>query len=221
MDTATHAAHRPVRKGPRLAAAFLAAGLAAGAFPAAANQGHGGGDHHHPRHRVSVPLPAPALPPQLAEVREALRKYEDPVVAVRDGYLSTLGCVEYAEGTMGVHFLNVAHIGPTPDPFRPQILVYEPAEGGRLRLVAAEWLIPLATGVAERPSLFGRPFDGPMEGHEPLMPRELRHYDLHVWLFKENPAGLFNATNPAVGCAGHGYALMEAPTATVPHHHGR
>jgi hypothetical protein len=49
-----------------------------------------------------------------------------------------------------------------------------------------------------------------MEGHEPLMPRELHHYDLHVWLFKENPA---------VGCAGHAYALMEQPTATVQHHH--
>jgi hypothetical protein len=57
-----------------------------------------------------------------------------------------------------------------------------------------------------------------MEGHEPLMPRELHHYDLHVWLFKENPAGLFHWTNPTVGCAGHGYALMEQPTATVEHH---
>jgi hypothetical protein len=58
-----------------------------------------------------------------------------------------------------------------------------------------------------------------MEGHEPLMPRELHHYDLHVWLFKENPAGLFHWTNPAVGCAGHAYALMEQPTATVQHRH--
>lgn len=83
------------------------------------------------------------------------------------------------------------------------------------------WFVPLATGVKERPRLFGQPFDGPMEGHEPLMPRELHHYDLHVWLFKENPAGLFAATNPSVGCAGHGYALMEQPTAIVPHagHH--
>ena len=122
---------------------------------------------------------------------------------------------------MGVHFLNPALIAPTPDPLRPAILVYEPAEGGALRLVAAEWFIPLATGVAERPQLFGRPFDGPMEGHEPLMPRELHHYDLHVWLFKENPAGLFAATNPAVGCAGHPYALMEQPTAIVAHQHHR
>ena len=30
-----------------------------------------------------------------------------------------------------------------------------------------------------------------MEGHEPLMPHGMHHYDLHVWLWKENPAGLF------------------------------
>lgn len=219
MDDTTRTDAAPARRADRLAAALLAImGLAALTSFAAA---HGSGGEHHRHHRASTAMPEPALPPQLAEAREALRKYEDPVVAVRDGYLSTLGCVEYPEGGMGVHFLNPALIGPTPDPFRPQILVYEPAEGGKLRLVAAEWFVPLATGVTERPSIFGRPFDGPMEGHEPLMPRELHHYDLHVWLFKENPAGLFHWTNPTVGCAGHAYALMEQPTATVAHEHHR
>ncbi len=199
----------------RTAAALLAASLAlAPALPAAAQGVHG----HGPAHRASVPAPEPSLPADLAEVREALRKYADPLVAIRDGYASTLGCVAYPDGAMGVHFLNPALIGPTSDPFRPPLLVYEPAEEGRLRLVAAEWFVPLATGITERPRLFGRPFDGPMAGHEPLMPDGLHHYDLHVWLFKENPAGLFAAINPNVGCAGHPYALMEQPTAIVPHH---
>jgi len=207
---------RPARSTPRrLAASLLATALAAAtAVPAEAHDPADGGTA---RHRASVPMPAPALPAQLAEVRDALAKYQDPAAAIRDGYLSTLGCVEYPEGGMGVHFLNPAHIGPTPDPFRPALLVYEPDGPGRLRLVAAEWFVPLATGVRERPALFGQPFDGPMEGHEPLMPRELHHYDLHVSLFKENPAGLFTATNPSVGCAGQGYALMEAPPPVVPH----
>lgn len=205
---------KAIRKGVLLAGAVLAAGLAASALTTA--MGHGG---HGPRHRASAPVRAPDLPPELAAVRDALAKYRDPLVAIRDGYLSTLGCVEYPVGGMGVHFLNPALIGPTPDPMRPQILVYEPGPRGSLRLVAAEWFVPLATGVAGRPTLFGRPFDGPMEGHEPLMPRELHHYDLHVWLWKENPAGLFNATNPGVGCAGHPHALMEQPTAIVTHAH--
>jgi hypothetical protein len=162
-------------------------------------------------------VPAQTTPPELARLQDVLGKYHDPLVAVRDGYFSTLGCVEYPNGGMGVHFLNGALIGPTAEPDKPQILVYEP-DGDKLRLVAAEWFIPLATGVKERPSLFGQPFDGPMEGHEPLMPAGLHHYDLHVWAFKPNPAGTFNAINPNVTCAGKSpYALMEHPPKHVAH----
>jgi hypothetical protein len=160
---------------------------------------------------------APRLSPELERVRDQLAKYKDPAVAIRDGYFSTLGCVHYKEGAMGVHFLNPAFISPTPDPAKPQILVYEP-KGDRFELVAAEWFVPLATGVAKRPVLFGRPFDGPMAGHEPLMPEALHHYDLHVWLFKDNPKGVFSPINPSVSCAGYAYAFLEAPPDTVAHH---
>lgn len=159
----------------------------------------------------------PKLPPELEPVRTALAKYQDPVIAVRDGYYSTLGCVQYPDGGMGVHFLNPRLFGPVPDPMAPQILVYEPDAEGKLRLVAAEWFIPLATGVEGRPEIFGQPFDGPMEGHEPLIPKEVHHYDLHVWLFKENPDGLFHRTNPEVNCVG-AYVMDEEPPPEVPHH---
>ena len=158
---------------------------------------------------------APALSEELAAVRRALEKYQDPIVAVRDGYFSTVGCVKYPTGGMGIHFLNVQLITPTPDPMRPTILLYEPV-GDKLRLVGAEWFVPLATGVKERPSLFGQPFDGPMEGHEPLQPAQLHHYDLHVWLFKSNPAGLFNAVNPNVKCPKGRYSFMGQPPKTIP-----
>ena len=169
----------------------------------------------------------PDLPPELAKIRSALEKYQDPYVAVRDGYFSTVGCVHYPQpgghgqvayvaGGMGVHFLNMALVGPAPDPMHPPVLLYEP-DGDKLRLVGAEWFIPLATGVKERPALLGQPFDGPMEGHEPLLPKELHHYDLHVWLWKENPAGLFSPTNPAVTCAGYGYYLREEAPHVVAH----
>ena len=171
----------------------------------------------------------PALPPELERVRAALEKYQDPYVAVRDGYFSTVGCVHYPQpggagrvpyvaGGMGIHFLNPQLVGPVPDPMRPAILLYEP-DGNKLRLIGAEWFVPLATGVKERPSVFGRPFDGPMEGHEPLLPKGLHHYDLHVWLWKENPAGLFSPTNPRVTCAGYGHSLAEEAPHVVPHSH--
>jgi hypothetical protein len=160
---------------------------------------------------------SPRLTAELEGVRNELAKYKDPVVAVRDGYFSTLGCVHYKSGAMGVHFINPALISPTVDPAKPQILVYEP-KGAKLELVAAEWFVPLATGVAKRPVLFGRPFDGPMGGHEPLMPEALHHYDLHVWLFRENPKGMFSPVNPNVSCAGYAYEFLEEPPATVAHH---
>jgi hypothetical protein len=160
---------------------------------------------------------SPKLSPELERVRDQLAKYKDPLAAVRDGYSSTLGCVHYKDGAMGVHFLNPAFISPNLDPGKPQLLVYEP-RGDKLELVAAEWFVPLATGIDKRPTLFGQPFDGPMGGHEPLMPKELHHYDLHVWLFEENPKGLFATTNPNVACGNYGYALLEEPPAAVPHH---
>jgi hypothetical protein len=116
----------------------------------------------------------------LAEVRDALNRYQDTIVAVRDGYMATLGCVAYPNGAMGVHFINPTLIRPAPNPFHPPLLVYESMTDGRLRLVAAEWFVRLATGITERPVLFGCPFDRPMEGHKPLMPASLHHYDLHV-----------------------------------------
>ncbi|THK34656.1 hypothetical protein EHS39_28750 [Ensifer sp. MPMI2T] len=156
------------------------------------------------------------LPPELEKLKSALEKYKDPVAAVHDGYFSTLGCVTYATGTMGVHFLNPALIGPVPDPMRPTLLLYEP-NGDKLELVAVEWLIPLATGVKPNPELFGHPFDGPMEGHEPLLPAALHHYDLHAWIFKPNPLGLFHPVNPDVKCPEGPYTLLEEPPKMLPH----
>jgi hypothetical protein len=164
-----------------------------------------------------------ALNAQLDSLRQALAKYEDPYVAVRDLYLSTVGCVhydgskvdghmDYPKGAMGVHFVNLTVQGPL-DPMKPNVLIYEPVNG-KLKLVAAEWLVPV-TAAKERPSLFGQPFQGPMEGHEPLIPQGFHHYDLHAWLFKDNPLGMFSPTNPNVSCDGAEYSLLEMPTKLV------
>lgn len=170
------------------------------------------------------------LTPDLQKTREALDKYKDPVAAIHDGYFSTLGCVTYPKagapgqvpypkGGMGVHFFNVGLLGKPLDPMKPQVLVYEPV-GNKLQLVAAEWFVPLSPELKERPQLFGKPFDGPMEGHHPLMPQGLHHYDLHVWLWKDNPAGMFAPTNPKVKCpAGHPYTLNEVSPKIVEHKH--
>ena len=169
------------------------------------------------------------LSPELKRSRDTLDKYKDPVMAVHDGYFSTLGCVTYPKagapgqvpypaGGMGVHFLNAGLLGKPLDPLKPQILVYEPV-GDKLQLVAAEWFVALSPEVKERPQLFGKPFDGPMEGHHPLMPQALHHYDLHVWLWKDNPTGMFSPTNPNVKCPKGTYTLEETSPRIVPHDH--
>jgi hypothetical protein len=53
-----------------------------------------------------------------------------------------------------------------------------------------------------------------MEGHEPLIPKEFHHYDMHAWIFKDNPLGMFAPTNPKVSCEGS-FALLESPTKMV------
>lgn len=172
--------------------------------------------------------PAAAEEPGKADIeamRSALAKYKDPYVAIRDLYLSTVGCVhydgmkmpghmEYPKGGMGIHFVNLTVQGPL-DPLKPNVLIYEPV-GGKLELVAAEWLVPLSVA-KERPALFGQPFQGPMEGHEPLIPKDFVHYDLHAWLFKDNPLGMFSPTNPDVTCEGYDFNLLESPTKIVEH----
>jgi hypothetical protein len=161
---------------------------------------------------------SPKLSADMEQVRAGLEKYQDPIVAVHDGYFSTVACVEYQKGAeghmqytpggMGVHFLNLQAIGPKLDPARPQVLIYEPV-GDRLRLAAAEWFVPTEVAGGVRPTIFGQELQGPMEGHEPLQPKGLHHYDLHVWLWKENPAGMFSATNPSVKCPKGSYSFTE------------
>ena len=168
------------------------------------------------------------LSPELQSVRKLLDKYNDPIVAVHDGFYSSVGCIsypngggegamQYAPGAMGVHFLNMGNVGPKLDPSKPQVLIYEPV-GDKLRLVAAEWFMPAELAGGKAPSVFGQELGGPMEGHKPLMPDGLHHYDLHVWLWKTNPEGVFSPTNPAVKCPKAGYSFEEAaPKMAHPH----
>jgi hypothetical protein len=161
----------------------------------------------------------PSLTPELQSVRKQLDKYNDPIAAVHDGFYSSVGCISYPngavdgsmnypKGAMGVHFINMGNVGPKLDPAKPQVLIYEPA-GDKLKLVAAEWFMPTELAGGSAPSIFGQTLGGPMEGHQPIMPPELHHYDLHVWLWKTNPEGVFSPTNPAVKCPATGYSFAE------------
>ena len=158
-------------------------------------------------------------------LKKSLAKYEDYTAAIRDLYLSTVGCVyytgekipgamEYPKGAMGIHFVNVPSVGRPLDPMHPNVLIYEPTDKG-LKLVGVEWLVPLTPDVKEPPKLFGQTFLGPMEGHYQLIPKEFIHYDLHAWL-GDNPNGTFSPTNANVDCSKAEVPMLEKPTKMMP-----
>lgn len=145
---------------------------------------------------------SPTIEPQqrqeLAEVRQATAKYQDPETAEQDGYMPVHGCVPNpdGEGAMGVHFANPALRGDgTVTPTEPEVLLYEPTETG-YNLVGVEY-IANADAVDSRPELFGQPFSGPMPAHGE---HGAEHYELHVWCWKSNPNGMFAPFNPNVDC---------------------
>jgi hypothetical protein len=140
---------------------------------------------------------------QRAVLLDATRRFRDVRQAIDAGYLPTEDCVP----GMGFHYVKPAPAADTNiDPTLPEILVYTPAAGGRVRLAALEFFRADADQNLktdeDRPTLFGQPFNGPMAGHPlpPGQPPMPAHYDLHVWLYQTNPSGELATTNPDVDC---------------------
>lgn len=178
----------------------LYAAIAASIFVPSAAFGHSGDDHEG----GTLPSVRSLTKRQRHDLRVATQQFGKPTAAIAAGYLPSDVCAELpGVGGMGFHYVNPAYLGDgVIDPAKPEILVYVPAANGKVRLGALEYFAVdadqnLATD-NDRPSLFGHPFDGPMPGHEPGMPI---HYDLHVWVFVDNPAGELAPWNPAVSCS--------------------
>jgi hypothetical protein len=140
---------------------------------------------------------------QLRAAKAATAKYHSVKRAKKDGYVPEGECVASPAGAMGIHYVNRRLASNRVlKAKRPEMLLYLPNAHGKLRLVGVEYFVaaedqepPLDD--SDRQRLFGRPVDGPMEGHAPGMPY---HDDLHVWLWVDNPAGKFEQFNPALKC---------------------
>jgi hypothetical protein len=138
----------------------------------------------------------------LKAVREATERFQDSAAAENEGYQLQFGCVSGSDaGAMGVHFVN----GPLVmdgelDVAHPEIVLYEPLSNGRLRITGADYLVLASAWDAKHagpPQLMGQLFhlfDSPNRFGLPPF------YTLHVWAWKENPAGAFTNWNPAVSC---------------------
>jgi hypothetical protein len=181
---------------------------------------------------VFIATAAEARDPSLSAVKAASAKFQDVSVAKAEGYTTDGKCMSAAmigypasAGAMGLHYIRKDLIGITPPPpgkrvsgtnthtdfLHPSMLVYEPQADGSAKLVAIENLVFesawRSAGHRGAPTFHGHKYvllkDNPKttvdEAHnyEP-------HYELHVWLYRPNPKGLFAEFNPKVTCAHNG-----------------
>ena len=164
---------------------------------------------------------------ELDAIRAATEKYRDLEAAVADGYVLPMEmCVMSVDegqpaqlGGMGLHYVRpdllgitaetprVDGVGTHTDFTQPAVLIYQPMPDGSQKLVAIENLVWAKAwhekGNEGPPSFHGydyyymhdNPETEPDEAHG-FQP----HYELHFWLYEENPAGMFAPFNPRVSC---------------------
>lgn len=147
--------------------------------------------HAHARPATSNPEVARWL----AELRQATVRYRDLSIAADDGWDTPItDCMSLdGVGAMGVHYGNgAAPFDDTLDELRPELLVYEPMKNGRERLVAVEYAIPFGEWHDDDPPSF--------HGIEFLPNSDFGLWVLHAWIWKHNPAGMFENWNPTVSC---------------------
>ena len=126
-------------------------------------------------------------------------------------------------GAMGVHYFRPDLLGITAPPaprvngvgthtdFRtPSILIYEPKDDDSFELVAVENLVFIRSwrekGQSVPPTFHGVPYD--LMTDDPATATDEAHmfephFDRHVWIYRDNPNGMFAPFNPAVSCAHH------------------
>ncbi len=96
---------------------------------------------------------------------------------------------------------------PALDVASLEVLLEAPGPNGKLRLVGVEHVrfYPTVTAPAtppyvrdpDGPSMFGVDVHGPMKGHADGMPDQ---HELHVWVWRHSPEGMFEAHNSRISC---------------------
>jgi hypothetical protein len=104
-------------------------------------------------------------------VRDARVGFNDPAAALAAGYdlltdAADIACIDQpGSGAMGIHYVKSSLVqAGTIDAARPQALVYQRTQQGRLQLAAVEYVVLQAewdTAHDAAPSLFGQEFMPP------------------------------------------------------------
>ncbi len=141
----------------------------------------------------------------LKDVRAATEPLHNLDVAIAAGYGPVKGCAQNpGVGAMGQHYAKGALVeDPALNPLRPEVLVYEPRGDGSYRLVAVEYIVLKDAWHAANGTSLPRLYDKTLT----LIPAPNGYdlpafYELHLWIWKQNPLGLFADWNPRVSCRG-------------------
>jgi hypothetical protein len=156
---------------------------------------------------AAVPDPEPSASRAAAEpgspvedwlkaVKQVTARYHSTTQAIKAGYVPDTHCVESPFGGMGYHWGNPTLRDAEFDPLQPEVVLYAPSPSG-LKLVAVEYVV-LDVG-QPRPHFADHPFD--IGGVMPLTLAGIAHWSLHVWLYEDNPNGVFTPFNPNVSCS--------------------
>ncbi len=167
----------------------------------------------------------------LRAVQQATERYRDVSLALAEGYIpdpsntcitSTFEGQPRQLGAMGIHYFRPDLLGLTAtapridgtgrhtDFERPAVLIYEPQADGSLTLVAVENLVFekawKEAGNTSPPEFLENEFYHMVDN--PATPVDeahgfAPHYELHAWVHRENPAGVFSPFNTAATCAHH------------------
>lgn len=131
-----------------------------------------------------------------------------------DPMVSGSTCPTSAEGNMGYHLVNVSLRGAASNPtagdavidkMNPEMLLYEKSSTGAISLAGVEYIVfkdawERVNGAnAAPPEVFGHPLIASSHTFVTGGP-SIPHYELHVWLYKDNPLGEFYPYNPKVTC---------------------
>ena len=137
-------------------------------------------------------------------VRDATSRFRKVERALDAGYVQFFGCVhEPLAGSMGIHFVNGELAGDgVIDASAPEALMYEVKANGKLELTGVEYVVFKEAwdgANAAPPQLFGQPFNTVAEPNRYGIPT---FYELHAWVWKDNPTGVNEDWNPRVLCPG-------------------
>jgi hypothetical protein len=137
----------------------------------------------------------------LASIRAATDQFHDVSAAVAAGYSQGSPCESMPGQGIGIHYRKASLFDAIVDPTQPELLVYEPEPNGERRLVAVAFVVPSA---AWDPTHTGRPMLGNQVFEDKRIPDwsspPFPNYELHVWVWKHNPNGMYATTNPRVSC---------------------